>query len=539
MLDYNWEIAVADGATSQELGILSHPDFQGGPQDPIPVSSASSGDSVVLLLAPGTPQVSPPPPYQIPPSAGDPELAYHVPNPLGVPPDIPPFDSHRVLNNPMALDPLDTWDLPAHLDEAHVVESQNNLAALRQATTNLSESLAVHSLYYWSMDLNTLDDSDLGFDSDYATRAALMVAAMLGCGAHQPTESYISRSGLASLPRCSGALSPHIHTLTGESETPFIDAVSIGRSLPVPTTPAEHIFMMAQELVGHFAPTNTSSRMEHFDTLLAAARPEVEALASAQSTRRANLRSLRLPAACPRPFGTPSPPPHAGAPVPPPASTAPSTSGQSDMADCSPSPPLRARKSSILDGSRALRDPANFGTDTSIHKPEEDALLPSSTPAPPQRPLPPPPTPTTPDVLEVILNKLTLITDRIAVLEAKTMAQQLKALTFVQAATKAQGHIMVGKPAASAPKPSTFLAHAPQRANMTEMLILLPALLAGTLSCRMVPVPELTLQARQAIQCVAPMRATSSSHSQVMYRLANFGLPHSASGIALCEPEPD
>ncbi|KAI0290650.1 hypothetical protein B0F90DRAFT_582233 [Multifurca ochricompacta] len=112
------------------------------------------------------------------------------------------------------------------------------------------------------------------------------------------------------------------------------------------------------------------------------------------------------------------------------------------MANRSPSPPLRARKSSILDGSCALCDPANSGTDSCIHKPEvemvdadplplrestqllyltepqEDALLflPSSTPAPHQRNLPPPPTPTTPDVLEVILNKLT---DRIAVLEAK------------------------------------------------------------------------------------------------------------------------
>ncbi|KAI0290649.1 hypothetical protein B0F90DRAFT_1824846 [Multifurca ochricompacta] len=262
-------IAVADGATSQELTILGHPDLQGGPQDTIPVSSASSGDSVVLLPAPRTLQVSLPSPYQIPPAAGGPELAHHVPNPLGVPPDIPPFDSHCILNNPMVFDPLDTWDLPAHLDEAHVFESQNNLAAPRQAATNLSEPLAVHLLYYWSTDLNTLDDSDLGY------------ARLWGPSTHRIPHLPVWPGVLAALLR--GTLrSPHIHTLTGESETPFIDAVSISRSLPVPTTPTKHIFMMAQELVGHFAPANTSSRTEHFDTLLAAARPEVEALASAQ-----------------------------------------------------------------------------------------------------------------------------------------------------------------------------------------------------------------------------------------------------------------
>ncbi|KAI0295648.1 hypothetical protein B0F90DRAFT_1143515 [Multifurca ochricompacta] len=100
-----------------------------------------------------------------------------------------------------------------------------------------------------------------------------------------------------------------------------------------------------------------------------------------------------------------------------------------------PSTPLK-RRAGLLEVDRASLDPANFCTDASIHKPEvemadpeplferestqlsylTDPLLEAPLvhpfPAPPPDRPPPLPTPTAPDVMEVILNKLTLITDR-------------------------------------------------------------------------------------------------------------------------------
>ncbi|KAI0300721.1 hypothetical protein B0F90DRAFT_1845772 [Multifurca ochricompacta] len=183
------------GATSQELAILGHTDYQGDHHsNPIPVSW------VARCLRPTHPPSwgSGPHSPSIPPLASRPELAQHVCNPPGPTPPpsfrkLPP--RHR---EPDAFEPLDTWSLPNHIEEEQALHAQHNLASCN------------------SLPLP-------GRDSHHTTKRGLTPSSW----------HHLAQGILEALIR--GTLcSPRFSTLTTSAESPCPDSVLISRASPNP-----------------------------------------------------------------------------------------------------------------------------------------------------------------------------------------------------------------------------------------------------------------------------------------------------------------